>query len=92
MFSDMELSNSLWVSSRSYFTGITFPFTSTTNTTQILQARKQVEYDKKRTWRNKQFNKNRNENNKKYSYGQLKENRFVCPCVCVCVCVCVFTC
>ena len=42
---DMLLSNLLWVSSRPYFTGITFTFSSTTNTTQILQARKQVEYD-----------------------------------------------
>ena len=30
---------------RPYFTGITFTFSSTTNTTQILQARKQMEYD-----------------------------------------------
>ena len=35
----------VWVSPRPYFTGITFRFSSTTNTTQILQARKQMEYD-----------------------------------------------
>ena len=35
----------MWVSSRPYFTGITFTFSSTTNTTQILQAHKQMEYD-----------------------------------------------
>ena len=46
---DMLLSNLywVWVSSRPYFTGITFRFSSTTNTTQILQARKQMEYDNK---------------------------------------------
>ena len=34
------------VSSPLYFTGITFTFSSATNTTQILQARKQMECDK----------------------------------------------
>ena len=33
------------MSSCPYFTDITFRFGSTTNTTQILQARKQMEYD-----------------------------------------------
>ena len=33
------------VSYRLYFTGITFTFSSTTNTTQILQTHKQMEYD-----------------------------------------------
>ena len=42
---DMLLSNLLWVSTRPYFTGITFTFSSTTNTTQILQTRKQMEHD-----------------------------------------------
>ena len=35
----------VWVSSCLYFTGITFRFSSTTNITQILQVRKQMEYD-----------------------------------------------
>ena len=35
----------MWVSSRPYFTGITFRFNSHTNNTQVLQARKQMEYD-----------------------------------------------
>ena len=30
---------------RPYFTGITLRFSSTTNTTQILQRRKEMEYD-----------------------------------------------
>ena len=33
------------VSSRPYFTGITFTFSSPTNKTQISQASKQMEYD-----------------------------------------------
>ena len=33
------------MSSHLYFMGIIFTISSTTNTTQILQARKQMEYD-----------------------------------------------
>ena len=43
------------MSSRPYFTGIIFTFSSTTNTTQILQARK-TNGISQRTLTNKQFN------------------------------------
>ena len=46
----------VWVSEFPLFTGVTFRFSTTTNTTQILQARKQMEYDNERASRNKQFN------------------------------------
>ena len=46
----------VWVSSRPYFTGITFKFSSTTNPPQILQARKTNGIWQQRTLRNKQFN------------------------------------
>ena len=42
---NLDCSGWVWVSSRPYFMGITFRFSSTTNTAQILQARKQMEYD-----------------------------------------------
>ena len=56
-----------WLSSVIY--GVTFRFSSTTNTTQILQARKQ------RTLRNKQFNNHnkQDKNNQNYKVHVMYE-------------------
>ena len=76
----------------SVVTGVTFRF-SLTNTTQNLQARKQMEYDNNEheetnnliiiTNRNTIFMLCMRGLCRKYSYGQLNENRIVRPCVCL---------